>query len=121
MPSPQGSGFKYAEGEIITFKTGDKVLHFGVIEEQLEAEQTAAADMKWWAFFLSCRLIDAHLSLMVDVVEVFSDARLGTLALDVVRGCSGAAAAGEQAPAAQSRKPERQHGPPGAPDGGYAP
>lgn len=63
--------------EVFVFETGDKVLDFSVIEEQL--------------------------SLMVDVVEVFSDAWLWTLALDVGSGASGGGAAGGQA--AQSGQP----------------
>ena len=51
--------------------------------------------------------INVHLALVVDVVEVLSDPRLGTLALGVPSGCSGA---GGQTPAPESRKPERQHG-----------
>lgn len=76
-------------------------------------------------FFLFYQFI--HLSLVVDVVEVLSDLRLGALALDVLSGCPGAAgvrgqaAQSGQTPAAQSRKPERQHGGIGAPDGGSAP
>lgn len=47
-----GSNMRYLQ-LVITFKTGDKVLHFGVIEKQLEAEQTStspAAEIK--CFFL---------------------------------------------------------------------
>lgn len=40
-------------------------------------------------FFLFYQFI--HLSLVVDVVEVLSDLRLGALALDVLSCCSGAA------------------------------
>lgn len=85
-----------------------------------------AAEMKFF-FFLVLPLFVVHLSLVVDVVEVLSDTRLGTLALDVLSGCSGAAGAGrqaaqsEQTSAAKSRKPERQHDSTGAADGGYSP
>lgn len=82
-----------------------------------------AAEMKFF-FFLVLPLFVVHLSLVVDVVEVLSDTRLGTLALDVLSGCSGAggqAAQSEQTSAAKSRKPERQHDSTGAADEGYSP
>lgn len=66
----------------------------------------------------------SHLPVVVQVVEVLSDPRLGTLALDVPSGCCGAggqAAQSGQTSEAESREPERQHGPGGAPDGGEAP
>ena len=53
---------------------------------------------------------------MVNIVEIFSDARLGALALDVCSGGPGGGVAGRQAaqsgqtPPAESRSPEEQHG-----------
>lgn len=75
--------------ELFIFEAGDKVFNFSVIEEKL--------------------------SLMVDVVEVFSNTWFGALALDVCSGASGGGAAGGQAPqsgqssAAESHSPEEQH------------
>lgn len=57
--------------ELFIFKAGDKVLHFGVIKKKL--------------------------SLMVDVVEILSDAGFGALALDVGSGASGGDVAAWQA------------------------
>lgn len=57
---------------------------------------------------------------MVNIVEVFSDAWFGALALDVCSGGSVGSVAGLQAaqsgqtPAAESRSPEEQHGRAGA-------
>lgn len=59
---------------------------------------------------------DTHLSLVVDVVEVFSDTWFRALALDVCcAGCGGGvagrqAAQSRQTSAAESRSPEEQHG-----------
>lgn len=57
--------------ELFIFEAGYKVLHFNVIKEKL--------------------------SLVVDVVEVFTDAGLGALALGVDSGDSGGGVAGAQA------------------------
>lgn len=60
--------------------------------------------------------VNPHLSLVVDVVEVLSDAGLRALALDVGSGGSaggeagGRAAQSGQSSAAESRGPEEQHG-----------
>lgn len=67
-------GAQAAEEEdqkLFIFKTGDKVLHFGVIEEKL--------------------------ALVVDVVKVLPDSWFGALALDVGGGGSGRGEAGGQA------------------------
>lgn len=64
-----------------------------------------------YLFIAHCR----HLSLVVDVVEVLSDARLRALALDVCSGESGGPAAGGRAAqggqtsAAERSSPEEQH------------
>lgn len=60
----------------------------------------------WWC---------EHLPLVVHVVEILPQTRLRTLALHVP---GGQAAQGGHASTAQGRKPERQHGPRGAADGG---
>lgn len=100
---------------IITFEAGDKVLHFSVVEEKLEAEKHISPLPRLWKT-LFCDGSHAHLSLMVDVVEVLSDAWFGALALDVCSGASGGGVAGRQAAksgqssAAERRCPQqRQH------------
>lgn len=82
--------------ELFIFEAGDKVLHFCAIEEKL--------------------------SLVVNVVEVFSDTWFRALALDVCSGGSGGDAAGGQAAqsgqtsAAESCSTEEQHARTGAPE-----
>lgn len=62
-----------------------------------------------------CVSLHTHLSLVVNIVEVFSYTWFGALALDVCRGDSGGGVAGGQAAqggqtsAAESRCPEEQH------------
>lgn len=107
------------KGRTITFKTGDKVLHSGVIKEKLEVEQIWASRPNKMRFLFFPHVIKGYLSLVVDVVKVLSDTRLRTLALDVLSGCPGAV--GASGPAAQSQEPQRQHGPTEAPGGEYVP
>lgn len=71
---------------------------------------------------LFCFTLNTHLSLVVNVVEVFSDTWFRALALDVCSGGSGGDAAGGQAAqsgqtsAAESCSTEEQHARTGAPE-----
>ena len=68
-------------------------------------------------FFKRCYSVSASilLTLVVNIVKVFSDTRLGALALDVCSGASGGGVAGLEASqggqtsAAESRSPVEQH------------